>query len=155
VPAKPGAERAAAPEAGGAKAAPRADADALQGAWKVVRRVRNGEEVGEKKAGPVRLYFRGAKVYEMVGEFFVEEYGFTLDGEQNPAPSDLTSARTGTTEAIYRVKGDTLTLCRPMNPDVERPATFASKADSDLELLVLKRDAKAPKLDLKKINMEQ
>jgi RNA polymerase sigma factor (sigma-70 family) len=136
---------------------PKSDEEKLQGAWKVVRLVRNGEELGEKprRAGPIRLYFKGEKVYQMVGELFQEEYAFTLDREQKPATIDLTSDRNGTTKAIYRLEGDKLTLCRPLDADMERPTTLASEADSNLELLVLERDPKAPGLDLEQVKAEQ
>jgi uncharacterized protein (TIGR03067 family) len=141
---------------GGGKEAARSDADVLQGAWKVVRTVRNGEAVEvNPKVGPVRLYFQGEKVYEMVGELFREEYAFTLDPAQKPAAIDLTHDRGGTFRAVYRLKGEELTLCRSLDPDAERPTAFASEADSNLELLVLKRDLKAPKLDLEKVKAEQ
>jgi RNA polymerase sigma factor (sigma-70 family) len=155
-PAKPGAGRAGA-QAAGAQAAPRSDADALQGAWKLVRHVRDGVEREEKpKAGVMRMYFTSDSLHLMVDEVFSgQAYTFTLNPKEKPATIDLTSWRGGeATLAIYRIERETLTLCMPM-PGAERPTTFASEADSNVELLVLKRDPKAPKLDLEKVKAAQ
>ena len=49
---------------------------------------------------------------------------------------DLTDYRGNhTIKAIYRLEGDTLTLCRPLNAaSMERPTRFESGATSLLEL---------------------
>jgi RNA polymerase sigma factor (sigma-70 family) len=151
VPAKPAAGQAGATGGGSAKAAPRSDADALQGAWQVVRRAEDGEERGGPKRGVLRLYFTADTVYEMLDDVVGSAYTYTLDAKAKPATLDLTSLRHGTINAIYRLKDDELTLCRPIRGREERPTAFATEADSDLELLVLRRDPKAPKLDLEKV----
>jgi RNA polymerase sigma factor (sigma-70 family) len=150
-----GAGRAGVLDTGGAGAAPRSDADKLKGVWKVVRHVIDGEELKERKGDRVlRMYFSNGTVHEMFGEHVAEVYSFTLDEKEKPPTIDLTSDRHGTIEAIYRMKGDELTICRPIRGKEGRPTAFASAGGSDLELLVLKRDAKAPKLDLEKVKAE-
>jgi RNA polymerase sigma factor (sigma-70 family) len=151
VPAKPTAAQASAPGVGGAKAAPRSDAEALQGAWKVVRRVEDGEEHEPPKGAVLRWYFTTDTAYEMLNDVLGGVYSYTLGPKEKPATIDLTSDRHGTTPAIYRLKDDELTLCRPIREREERPTEFDSKAESNLELLVLQRDPKAPKLDLEKV----
>jgi RNA polymerase sigma factor (sigma-70 family) len=141
-------------DTGGAGAAPRSDAEKLKGVWRVVRRVTDGEERKEPKAGPVRMYFSTGTVHEMIGEHVLDVHSFTLEEKEKPPTIDLTSDRHGTIEAIYRIKGDELMICRPIRGREGRPTAFASAGGSDLELLVLKRDPKAPKLDLAKVKAE-
>jgi RNA polymerase sigma factor (sigma-70 family) len=150
VPAKPGGAQTGAPGAG-AKAALRSDAEALLGAWKVEKRVEDGEEHELPKGAVIRLYFTADTAYEMVNDVVGGVYSYTLGPKEKPATIDLTSDHHGTIPAIYRLKDDELTLCRPIRGREERPTTFASEAESNLELLVLQRDPKAPKLDVEKV----
>jgi uncharacterized protein (TIGR03067 family) len=48
-----------------------------------------------------------------------------------PATIDLTSNYDGSTlEGTYRLEGDTLTLCKPVAPSMDRPTQFASEEGS-------------------------
>jgi RNA polymerase sigma factor (sigma-70 family) len=140
---------------GGIRKPAASDHHKLQGAWKVVRHVFNGEELREDPRYLLRLYFVKDMVYEMTGTIFGQEYRYTLDARQNPRTMDLTNDRVGTLKAIYRLKGDELTLCKAGFASLDRPGQFASEADSKLVLVVLKRDPGAPKLDLRKIEAEK
>jgi len=152
-------EPAKQPGAVGRAVQPASDADKLQGAWKVVRNVQNGFVAKQDPKDPVlRMYFLDGKLHEMYGEVHGggPSYSFTLDPKEKPATIDLTSDYDGSTlEGIYRIEGETLTLCKPIRLSMERPTKFASEADSNLILLVLKRDPKAPKLDLEKVKAAQ
>jgi len=109
---------------------------ALQGAW-VVQRV---EYKGEEVAG-----LAGARAVIDGDQVAIESPGaravssMTLDLGKDPAWMDTTNS-TGTTLAIYRLDGDQLWICAgPANAETDRPADFATSADSEAMLFEYKR----------------
>jgi uncharacterized protein (TIGR03067 family) len=62
---------------------------------------------------------------------------------QRPKAIDLTLAagpdKGKTFLGIYKLEGDTYTICRPVDPGKERPTAFATRPGSGLMLVVWKR----------------
>ena len=62
---------------------------------------------------------------------------------QRPKAIDLTLAagpdKGKTFLGIYKLEGDTYTICRPVAPGKERPTAFATRPGSGLMLVVWKR----------------
>jgi uncharacterized protein (TIGR03067 family) len=73
----------------------------------------------------------------------VLNFTFRIDPAKNPKEIDLTSAsdvpgaKGLTLPGIYKLDGDTLTVCRASGPEVKRPKEF--KAGEGVHLSVLKR----------------
>ena len=66
---------------------------------------------------------------------------FTADPKKQPAELDMTEAAQPApmpAPAIYRIEGDTLTICTAVGGK-ERPTSFDAKAGPNTALLVLKR----------------
>src|SRR4051812_16883520 len=67
--------------------------------------------------------------------------GFTMDAKASPPTVDLitnTAAANGSRlEGIFKVEGDTLTICRTRQKGAERPTKFESPEGSQITLYVL------------------
>jgi uncharacterized protein (TIGR03067 family) len=121
----------------------RKDLEKFQGKWKAVKLAGKGMEITVPKDGPeLILEFKGRKwVFTGVekGEIFV------IDPGTDPKRLDLRSAEKGRVgvvdEGIYKLDGDTLTICfyqgkpKPMS----RPTSFDVPNDEDTVLAVFER----------------
>jgi uncharacterized protein (TIGR03067 family) len=68
---------------------------------------------------------------------------YTADATADPPEVDLDEAGTGVTvRGIWKVDGDTLTLCVRTDPKRGRPTAFAAPPGSDCVLVTLKRAKK-------------
>jgi uncharacterized protein (TIGR03067 family) len=118
------------------------DQDKLQGAWGLVALEVNGQPVTVEKLTEARLGVRGEKYGFRLGKT-VLEMTCRLHPDQGPKAIDLTIAsgpnKGKTFFGIYKLEGDTYTICRPMEPGKERPTAFATKPGSGLMLVVWKR----------------
>ena len=75
------------------------------------------------------------------------ELTFKVDPSKKPRAIDLTVAegpeKGKTYHGIYKLEGDTYTICRNVEPGKERPGEFVTRPDSGLMLVVWKRDKAA------------
>jgi uncharacterized protein (TIGR03067 family) len=71
------------------------------------------------------------------------EMTYKVIPEARPAAIDLTviagPQKGKTYHAVYRLEGDTYTVCRHVDPGKPRPTAFATEPDSGLMLVVWKR----------------
>ena len=108
------------------------DQDKLQGTWRVVSIETGGSLVPAEVAATVRYIFNGDHVRLMEGDQSAGEGLIRLDPEANPKEFDFTATagpQAGTTvRGIYRVEGDTLTMCL----GEERPSTFSGAGPAAL-----------------------
>jgi uncharacterized protein (TIGR03067 family) len=118
------------------------DQDKLQGAWGLVALEVNGQPVAMEKLKEARLEIRGEKYGFRLGET-VLEMTYQLHSGKKPKAIDLTIAsgrsKGKTFFGIYKLEGDTYTICRPVGPGKERPTAFATSPGSGLMLVVWKR----------------
>jgi len=123
------------------------DLEAITGTFSVVLFEREG-----KKASPEEL--KSMKVVQQGAEWkFYQGEDITLGRDTlNPdkSPKEIDSyyingpARDKIAKGIYKIEGDTITYVHA-DPGKERPKEFATKPDSGLTLIVLKKQPAAPK----------
>ena len=115
---------------------------ALEGAWKLTSVQLNAQPLPMEKLQDARLVVRGPK-YSLTLADTRLEMTHELLNDQRPRSMDLTIVegpeKGKTFHAIIKLEGNTLTVCRNIQPDKERPTEFASKPDSGLLLVVWTR----------------
>lgn len=116
------------------------DKKSLQGKWQVVSFELAGSEIKVNNDGIViviegnKLKFTNSK-----GTDDIAMFTFTLDAGKSPKNIDLLEKDKSKAEpAIYELKGDELTICRPVEGRA-RPSELRSTRTNQETLLVLKR----------------
>lgn len=141
--------------------AEQAELKKLQGAWATVSEIRNGQSRATAKElwvfdghrAKVHFVSRPHNVAAKDWSFkptptnLLLTYHFKLDPTQKPKALDRSAqyrtdkAPSGTRLAIYKLEGDTLTICFAGYYDHgKRPREFSAAKDSDRQILVLKRE---------------
>jgi uncharacterized protein (TIGR03067 family) len=115
-------------------------ADKIQGTYTVVSVVRDGEDLPDAKDAMVTYT---ADKYTVKTKDEMHGGTYTLDSTQKPKEIDSTPAQGDNKDkvlkGIYKLEGDTLTICMPMKSEQDRPKAFESKQGSGLLLVILKR----------------
>ena len=119
------------------------DAKPLQGAWIAKSMEVNGAPAPAKAVERVQFTFEGDKL-SIKGNFSderVDECTYKVDGEKSPKHLDISHPKeTKPIVGIYKVNGDTLTVClRHASSNEGRPNEFVSKADSNLVLITFEK----------------
>jgi uncharacterized protein (TIGR03067 family) len=126
----------------GAPAAKEAKKDppSIVGVWAVESAVEAGKP-DNPPAGTTWTFTAGGKsVLFVPGEKEQAESSFTTDAKRSPAWFDVAADRLGDPiRGIFKVEGDTLTLCFVDEKGAERPTAFESPAGSKAVLVTLKR----------------
>jgi uncharacterized protein (TIGR03067 family) len=116
--------------------------DSLEGTWKLASVQINAQPLSMEKLQEARLVVQGPKYSLALGETRLE-MTHVLHADKQPKAMDLTVAegpeKGKVFRAIYKLEGETLTVCRNIMPGQERPTDFASKPDTGLMLGVWKR----------------
>ena len=114
----------------------------LEGVWKLSSVLLNAQPLPMETLKDARLDVQGAKYALTLAETRLV-MSHKLFADQRPKAMDLTviegQDKGKTFHAIYRLEGDTLTVCRSLEPGKNRPTEFASKPDSGLLLVVWSR----------------
>ena len=114
------------------------DEEKIVGTWAVVSEEHGGQKTAEEELKGLRLILAAdGKLTQKQGER-EEEGAYKLDPAKAPKEIDV-SAHNKMLPGIYKLEGDTLTLCAD-HGGAERPTEFASKAGTDVVLVVLKRE---------------
>ncbi len=111
----------------------------LQGTWEVVRAEFEGKAYPE--AIGCRRVFDGATITYVDSSGKTELGRYVIDTRKQPAWIDCARMEEGrmlVSRGIYRLEGDTLTLCSA-SPGKPRPGDFATTASAIEGLLVLRR----------------
>ncbi len=121
---------------------PKTDQEKIQGAWQVISLVRDGK--AEPVVGVEPWVFKGERLMSSMPESR-SDAKFILDPTKTPKNLTLTfplvfGARFDF-PCIYKLEGDTLTVCCHGEKFVElgRPTKFSAKAGTGAALIVLKR----------------
>ena len=118
------------------------DQEAVQGKWRIVSFIFNGQPMAEDTYKDLRLEIKGDK-YLITEGGATASRTFKLDPTKKPKAMDVTyddgPNKGKTNHAIYALEGDILTICRHQHPEMERPKDFTAKAGSDRALIKWKR----------------
>jgi uncharacterized protein (TIGR03067 family) len=119
----------------------------MQGVWAMTEMVVNGTAATQ---GQMRLWLLVVEgdVYNPGSGETSLEYVFRIDPTRTPKAIDLVprlqaSGRQKYYRGIYSLTDDTLTICRPLDIDEDRPAGFSARAGSNMARVVWRR-RKAP-----------
>lgn len=117
----------------------RVDDDKLQGTWNVVSALRDGEDF-EAPKGDKLVFDQGKITIEKKDGTKNEGGTYTADPAKTPKELDVKPPNQETVlKAIYQIDGDDMKLCLG-RPDSDRPTELASKAGSNVMLIVLRRE---------------
>jgi len=122
------------------KDAPPKDPPTLVGEWVGESGMRGGKPENPP-AGTTLTFMADGKVrFKEGGDRKAEEGTYKADSKKSPAEIDITppdGPKGETILGIYKIEGDTLTLCFAMGG--ERPKEFAAPAGSEVMLVTCKR----------------
>ena len=114
----------------------------LEGTWSILSLEINGTMVSEEDAKKFKLETVGDKWNVTIDGNLVEAT-YQVDPTKDPKNIELTYAegkfKGQPMHGIYSFVGDTLQLCRCLEPSKDRPKEFTAGADSGLVLVVWKR----------------
>jgi uncharacterized protein (TIGR03067 family) len=118
------------------------DADPLQGTWKLTGGKVRGDPLPEGEDGGKWVLKDGK--YTFTSPEMVEEGTYKIDTSKKPAQLDL-DITAGNDKGkkqvgIYKVEGETLTVCLAFPGGKERPSEFDTKEGSDRLLFIFKRE---------------
>jgi uncharacterized protein (TIGR03067 family) len=128
----------------GPKDPPKKDTDRLLGAWAGEKAEAAGMPLPVPVGGMTMEFQPDGKLVIKEGAKPPEAAGYTADPKKDPHEIDLTPPAAGgkvmTMLGIYKVEGDTLTLC--LTVGAGRPTKFESAAGQATMLLTFKRAKK-------------
>jgi eukaryotic-like serine/threonine-protein kinase len=122
-------------------AKPKSDLDRLQGDWEVIRTERAGKPPTFDAKNDRQVFaFHGNKFTLSSNKL---EAVIVLHPEHTPKRMDITLLNSDnkgkTTQAIYSLDGNTLTICYRDIPGSSYPDDFETQSDPNLELMVFRR----------------
>jgi uncharacterized protein (TIGR03067 family) len=131
---------------GAPKAAPAGDPRALVGEWVAVTSAHDGAERTVPEGAYVLVFAADGKMTEVRGPAGPRGEGtYKADPKADPPAIDFVrppDQKKPALRGIYKVDGDTLTVCLPIDPEGERPKAFEAPAKAKVLLLTFKRAKK-------------
>jgi RNA polymerase sigma factor (sigma-70 family) len=127
--------------AAGREEAPKDD-EKIVGTWAIVSLEKGGQKAPEEDYKEAKLIF--AADGKLTAKLPKGEKGGTykLGPAKKPKAITITTEEGGTLLGIYKLEGDTLTVCLGDENVNDRPTEFATKEGAKVALLVLKREKK-------------
>jgi len=112
----------------------------LQGEWTMVSQEQRGVKVPEEVVKLFKLTVKGDQwILSRQGQAGERKETIKIDPSQNPGILDLTGPAGFTSLGIYKLEGDTITLCRTIDRgDIDRPREFKTTLEEGI-LVVWKR----------------
>jgi uncharacterized protein (TIGR03067 family) len=139
TPASPAQAKAPAPEA-----AKKTDKELIQGTWTVVTCEQSGQPSEAWKGILFQFSADELNLIATEAKGRLKKSTFRLNPQKNPKEIDIVEKNEGkieTSHGIYKLEGDTLTLCINHDPGGPRPTAFAT-AMTEFSLVTFKRAAK-------------
>jgi len=118
------------------------DQDGIQGTWQGVSAEKQGQKAPEERVKAIQMIISADRfIFKRDDQTHVARY--RIDPTRNPKQIDVIpadgSGKGKTSVGIYKLEGDTLTLCTSP-PGEPRPTEFASGPKSRESLIVLRRE---------------
>ncbi len=110
----------------------------LEGTWIVVSDVWNGQQP-ESSLKNAKVRIKGNSITLNAGTKKAELSTYKVFPSMKPRGIDMINESGGVFRSIYRLNGDQLEICQPLDRTAKRPTAFESTADSGTMLLKLKR----------------
>ncbi len=114
----------------------------LEGTWTLVSVELNKQPLDMSELKEGRLVVKGEKYSFTLGKTHLEMI-HKIDMAKKPHTMDMKVVegpeKGKSYHAIFKLEGDRLTICRYLEFDKERPATFGTEPDTGLMLIVWKR----------------
>ncbi|MSR53140.1 MAG: TIGR03067 domain-containing protein [Gemmataceae bacterium] len=126
----------------GAKDPPKKEA-AIVGEWLTISLSAGGMDLPQPKDKELRFTFAADGKLTVLDDKMTEVSTYTVDAKKSPAEIDMTpvaDSKDLPIMEIFKIDGDTLTLCVVEGKKDPRPTKFESPKDSRTMLLTLKRD---------------
>ena len=124
----------------GDKEAPKKEAPTLVGEWDGEKAVRGGQERPIPDGGVTVTFTADGKMLFREGNKPTEEGTYKADPKKSPGEIDISPPKEeGTLIGIYKIDGDTLTICLSEKGSTDRPAKFESPDGTNVMLITLKR----------------
>jgi RNA polymerase sigma-70 factor (ECF subfamily) len=119
------------------------DEDQILGTWAYVSVEEKGEKVPEEGVKEAKLVFAANGNFTAIrGKGQKMEGTYKLDPPKRPKEITTTTDKGKKHLGIYKLDGDTLTICMQQEDGADRPIEFATKKDTKVVLVVLKREKK-------------
>lgn len=124
----------------GEKDAPKKDAPTIVGEWNGEKAVRGGNELPIPDGGIKVTFTADGKMLFKEGNKDEETGSYKVDAKKNPGEIDISPPKEGgEMKGIFKLDGDTLTICLADKDATERPTKFESTDGSKIMLVTLKR----------------
>ena len=124
----------------GDKEAPKKEAPTIVGEWDGEKAVRGGQERPVPEGGIKITFSADGKLVVKEGNKDAHEGTYKVDAKKNPAEIEVTPPKEdGTRIGIYKIDGDTLTICLADKDSTDRPTKFESPDGTNVMLMTLKR----------------
>ena len=114
------------------------ESKALDGTWRPATAELAGKPMPDQIVKSIKLILKDDRYTALVGEQ-KDEGTVKRDTGKSPRTMDITSTQGRTMLAIYKLNGDTLTICYDISGK-EYPKEFKTKPQSQLYLVEYKRD---------------
>jgi uncharacterized protein (TIGR03067 family) len=123
--------------------ATKADRDKFLGTWEIASLEAGGKKESEANLKDLRMVYTADGYTLKMGRETVVQGTYTLDPTKSPKAIDLKDAggpdRGKAQLGIYQFEGDTLKICVEKAGEKRRPAVFATRPNTGLQLMVLRR----------------
>jgi uncharacterized protein (TIGR03067 family) len=124
----------------GDKDAAKKEAPSIVGEWDGEKAVRGGQEKPVPDGGVKVTFTAEGKLIIKEGTKDANESTYKVDAKKTPAEIELTPPKEdGTRLGIYKIDGDTLTICLADKDSTDRPTKFESPDGTNIMLITLKR----------------